>query len=699
MLEEILNDYLAGLDQGGKTLISENIEIVKNLGINVTPFGEEFIKIAAFEVETDVVTMSAIISYALIDKQMLSQAVSENKFNAEVSDILKGLLRIPEFNEEKLKEQNENHIQLLVTLSGDVRVIIILLIEHLVKIRHLKDINDPESYKNAVEVQYLYSPIAHRIGLYKIKTEMEEDCLKFFEYSTYRSIADKLQIKKDERDEYIKAFIEPLKKKFETSGLKVSIKGRPKSISSIRQKMKKQNVDVDGIYDLFAIRVIIDSKPENEKTDCWRVYSLITEEYKPNPYRLRDWISVPKSSGYESLHTTVIGPGGRWVEVQIRTERMDEVAEKGLAAHWKYKNGTDGQKGGNIFTRIREAIENPSSEEGKSSMEKKALYSDEIYIFTPKGDLIKMRKGDTVLDFAFTIHSQIGSKCTGAHVNGKFVPIKHLLQNGDTVNIVTAANQKPSEEWIKIANNLRIKNRIRRIIETTNNRTAELGKDIVRQKLEQSSLAFNDVNVLKIVKFFNLERAVDLYQRVGEGVIDPHKVKVAITSDSQTVATVSEEKKHREAQTDDTADYLIIDNLETLGYTFAKCCNPLPGDKIFAFVSAANGTKIHRYDCPNAKNILTRFPYRVINAVWKKDASKDLINAVIKLFGIYDIGISKSINDVLTNEFHVHIRSFSLSEEAGGKFSAVLSVNLFGEAQLTKLRERFKRLKNIEKVE
>ena len=310
-----------------------------------------------------------------------------------------------------------------------------------------------------------------------------------------------------------------------------------------------------------------------------------------------------------------------------------------------------------------------------------------------------MRKGDTVLDFAFTIHSQIGSKCTGAHVNGKFVPIKHLLQNGDTVNIVTATNQKPSEEWIKIANNLRIKNRIRRIIETTNNRTAELGKDIVRQKLEQSSLAFNDVNVLKIVKFFNLERAVDLYQRVGEGVIDPHKVKVAITSDSQTVATVSEEKKHREAQTDDTADYLIIDNLETLGYTFAKCCNPLPGDKIFAFVSAANGTKIHRYDCPNAKNILTRFPYRVINAVWKKDASKDLINAVIKLFGIYDIGISKSINDVLTNEFHVHIRSFSLSEEAGGKFSAVLSVNLFGEAQLTKLRERFKRLKNIEKVE
>lgn len=526
---------------------------------------------------------------------------------------------------------------------------------------------------------------------------MEETCLKFFEYDTYRSIADKLQIKKEERDEYIKAFIEPLKKKFEKSGLKVSIKGRPKSISSIRQKMKKQNIDVDGIYDLFAIRVIIDSEPENEKTDCWKVYSLITEEYKPNPFRLRDWISVPKSSGYESLHTTVIGPEGRWVEVQIRTERMDEVAEKGLAAHWKYKNGTDGQAGGNIFSKIREAIENPDLSH-KTSSEKKALYSDEIYIFTPDGDLKKMHKGDTVLDFAFSIHSQVGSKCNGAHVNGKFVSLKQKLQNGDTVKVLTANNQKPAAEWINIANNIRVKNRIRRIIEADNHRLAEIGKEIVRQKIEQADFVFNEVNVGKLSKFLGFERPVDFYQKVGEGGIDLHKIRAALTPEQHSQTVLSDEKKHREAETDGSTDYLIIDNLDTVGYTFAKCCKPLPGDKIFAFVTAGSGMKIHRYDCPNAKNILTRYPYRVVNAIWKKDATKELINAVIKLQGVYDAGMSMTLTNVLTNEFHVHIRSFSLTEEPGGKFSAVFSVNLLGEAQLENLKERFKRVKNVEKV-
>ena len=355
MIEEILKAYLLSLTDKDQIALFATIRTVEANCAEITPYAQEFLKIGAEEINADVVTMSALTAYACLDRTRLSEFIEQKQFGEEVCGILSGILKIPEFNEEKLKTQNENHIKLLVTLSGDVRAIIILLAEHLLKIRHLKDISDPESYKIATEVQYLYSPVAHRIGLYKIKTEMEETCLKFFEYDTYRSIADKLQIKKEERDEYIKAFIEPLKKKFEKSGLKVSIKGRPKSISSIRQKMKKQNIDVDGIYDLFAIRVIIDSEPENEKTDCWKVYSLITEEYKPNPFRLRDWISVPKSSGYESLHTTVIGPEGRWVEVQIRTERMDEVAEKGLAAHWKYKNGTDGQAGGNIFSKIREA--------------------------------------------------------------------------------------------------------------------------------------------------------------------------------------------------------------------------------------------------------------------------------------------------------------------------------------------------------
>jgi GTP pyrophosphokinase len=697
MIEEILKAYLLSLTDKDQITLFATIRTVEANCAEITPYAQEFLKIGAEEINADVVTMSALTAYACLDRSKILEFIEQKQFGEEVCGILSGILKIPEFNEEKLKTQNENHIKLLVTLSGDVRAIIILLAEHLLKIRHLKDISDPESYKNATEVQYLYSPVAHRIGLYKIKTEMEETCLKFFEYDTYRSIADKLQITKEERDEYIKAFIEPLKKKFEKSGLKVSIKGRPKSISSIRQKMKKQNIDVDGIYDLFAIRVIIDSEPENEKTDCWKVYSLITEEYKPNPFRLRDWISVPKSSGYESLHTTVIGPEGRWVEVQIRTVRMDEIAEKGLAAHWKYKNGTDGQAGGNIFSRIREAIENPDLSH-KTSSEKKALYSDEIYIFTPDGDLKKMHKGDTVLDFAFSIHSQVGSKCNGAHVNGKFVSLKQKLQNGDTVKVLTANNQKPAIEWINIANNVRIKNRIRRIIEADNHRLAEIGKEIVRQKIEQADFVFNEVNVGKLSKFLGFERPVDFYQKVGEGGIDLHKIRAALTLEQHSQAILPDEKKHREAETNGTTDYLIIDNLDTVGYTFAKCCKPLPGDKIFAFVTAGSGMKIHRYDCPNAKNILTRYPYRVVNAIWKKDATKELINAVIKLQGVYDAGMSMTLTNVLTNEFHVHIRSFSLTEEPGGKFSAVFSVNLLGEAQLENLKERFKRVKNVEKV-
>lgn len=699
MIKEELKTYISGLNEDDRKIFLDTVQAVENAESSPEENALELLKIGEEEINADVVTMSALTAYAFIKNDKLSQMLSQGKFREEVSGILSGVLKIPEFNEEKLKSQNENHIKLLVTLSGDVRAIIILLAEHLMKIRHIKDKNDPESLKTATEVQYLYSPIAHRIGLYKIKTEMEEVCLKFFEYETYRSIADKLQIKKHERDEYIKAFIEPLKKKFEELGLKVSIKGRPKSISSIRQKMKKQNIDVDGIYDLFAIRVIIDSDLENEKSDCWKVYSVITEKYKPNPYRLRDWISVPKSSGYESLHTTVIGPEGRWVEVQIRTVRMDEVAEKGLAAHWKYKNGTDGQAGGNIFTKIREAIENPDISQ-KNSSEKKALYSDEIYIFTPDGDLKKMRKGDTVLDFAFAIHSEVGRKCTGAHLNGKFVSFKHKLQNGDTVEILTASNQKPSEEWLKIANNVRTRNRIRRIIDASNNRLAELGKEILKQKVEQHGLLFNDLRVNDITKILKLDRPVDLYQKIGEGVIDLHKVISYLTDETpEPPQIIREEKKHRTAETDKTTDYLIIDNLDTLGYNFAKCCKPLPGDKIFAFITADKGTKIHRYDCPNAKNILTKYPYRVVNAIWKKDASKDLINSVIKLYGVYDLSMSMTINNVLTNEFHVHIRSFSLTEEPGGKFSAVLSVNLLGESQLINLKERFKRVKNIEKVE
>ncbi|MCQ2973176.1 MAG: TGS domain-containing protein [Bacteroidales bacterium] len=696
MIAEKLETYIKSLNFDDAQYFKNNLINIENNGAVESEEAEELTNIVANEISADSTTVSCAIAFAYIPNDKINTIIESNVLGEEINSILKGILKIPPFNLEKLKLQTENHIKLLVTLSGDVRAIIIMLALHLLKIRKLKSLSEEEAFKTATEVQLLYSPIAHRIGLYKVKTEMEEICLKYFDYETYRSIADKLQIKKAERDKYIHEFIEPLKKKFADNGLKVNIKGRPKSIASIRTKMKKQGIDVDGIYDLFAIRVIIDSKPENEKSDCWKVYSIVTEEYKPNPYRLRDWISVPKPSGYESLHTTVIGPGGRWVEVQIRTERMDEIAEKGLAAHWKYKNGTDGQQGGNIFSRIREAIETPDRDK-KISSEKKALYSNEIYIFTPNGDLIKMHQGETVLDFAFSIHSEIGSKCIGAHVNNKFVSIKQVLQNGDTVKILTANNQKPSPEWIKIAQNQRVKNRIKHIVTGMQNRLAEIGKDTVKQKLQQINVEFNDLTVNKLVKYFNIESTIQFYQNIGEGKIDPIKIKQAFNEKIEQ-KPIEEEHKFTDHLSDKSSDCLIIDNLNTVDFQFAKCCQPLPGDKIFAFVTVNKGTKIHSVNCPNAANIIKRYPYRIINAVWKKDAEQSSFSINIKLEGIYSHETNGKINEVITNDFHIHVRSYSFSEQNEGKFVAHLTVTLGSKAQQDFIIEKLKRIKNVEKV-
>ena len=439
---------------------------------------------------------------------------------------------------------------------------------------------------------------------------------------------------------------------------------------------------------------------EDEKADCWRVYSIVTEKYKPNPYRLRDWITVPKPSGYESLHTTVIGPGGRWIEVQIRTKRMDEVAEKGLAAHWKYKNGTDGKEGGNIFSKIREAIETPDKNDSNI---KKALYSNEIYIFTPNGDLMKMHQGDTVLDFAFTIHSQIGSKCIGAQVNNKFASIKNVLQNGDTVKILTANNQKPSAEWIKIANNQRVKTRIRHIVTSMENRLADIGKDIVKQKLQQIDVDYNDVSVNKLVKFFDMDSAVQLYQNIGEGKIEPTKIKHAFSEKETDEKSVAETKPvehsvYQDELSTSDSNLLVIDNLNTIDFQFAKCCNPMPGDKIFAFVTASSGTKIHRCDCPNAANIMSRYPYRVVNAVWKQNSESKTFNAKLNIEGVYQPGASGSITKLISETYRIHIRSFNFSETDIGRFSASVVVLLNSKSQQDFLIEKLKSIKFVDKV-
>lgn len=699
MLNEILHEYLLVLDENEKSFAKNTLNLINNYKVVVKDDFEELIKIAQDEINADLMTILACVAHNCLDSNNLKQLIENKELNPEIKTILTGISSVPEFNLDKLKAQSENHIKLLVTLSQDVRAIMILLIEHLQKIRHLKQLDEKEALYIATKVNFLYSPVAHRIGLYKIKTEMEEVCLKYFDYPTYRSIADKLQIKKAERDKYIAEFIEPLKQKFLKNGLKFTIKGRPKSIASIKNKMKNQGVDVDGIYDLFAIRIILDSELKNEKSDCWKAYSLIVEEYKPNPYRLRDWISVPKASGYESLHTTVIGPLGRWVEVQIRTERMDEIAEKGLAAHWKYKNGTDGKNSGNIFSRIREAIENPETNK-KDSNEKKSLYSDEIYIFTPDGDLIKMHAGDTILDFAFSIHSELGCKCIGAQLNNKFASIKQVLQNGDTVKLITNNNQKPSPEWVNIAHNQRVKNRIKRIVVGMQNRLSQIGKDILRQKLNQANLEFSDVMVNRLVKNFGFETAVDLYQALGDDKIDLPKLKKAI-EDNRTEKTIApppaKSEKHVSENNDSGNGCLVIDNMSSLDYTMAQCCKPLPGDKIFAFVTVDKGTKIHSYSCPNAKSLLTRFPYRVVNAIWKNQENSPQ-NATILIEGIHSAAMSLVINNIIINEFHAYLRSFTINETDNGKFTATFSVNMDSMEHINALVGRLKHTKNIEKV-
>lgn len=577
------------------------------------------------ELSLDEDPVTTLLLKPMADVGLLTMEEIGREYGENIAALVSALQRIDRLDTKQYRSNSENFIKFLLTISPDVRVILINLARRLFDMRRLLD-HPPDKQALIVgETTLLYIPIAHRTGLYRIKTELEERVMRHMEPETYVLLHQKIRESQVDRDQYTSDFIRPIASRLYENGFDCEIKSRIKSIPSIRRKMQMQKVGFDRIYDIFAIRIIINKPVEDEKADCWKVYSLVTDIYTPNPRRLRDWITFPKSTGYESLHATVIGPAGKWVEVQIRTRRMDEVAEKGLAAHWRYKVDAKGTPKPDLFASIREMLEKPTltKELAVISKEKRALYSDEIFIFTPKGDLKRLKTGYSVLDFAFEIHTDVGSTCTGAIVNGKIVPLKHTLQNGDTVKILTAKSQKPNHDWLDIVKSPRTQARIKHALKMENYKASEAGKELIKNKVIQLGYEFNDAAINRLVAFFECDGFLELYQRFGEGKLDPLKIKKAFVEPEPKSPLPTPEREedlplHISEVLRGRQDFLIIDNkLDSVYYQFARCCNPTPGDKIFAFVGVSQGIRIHKTTCPNAHQLITRYPYRILEARWK----------------------------------------------------------------------------------
>lgn len=524
--------------------------------------------------------------------------------------------------------ESENFRNLLLSFAEDMRVILIIIADRVNLMRQIKETPNIEARTQvANEAAYLYAPLAHKLGLYKLKSELEDLSLKYTEHDVYYHIKDKLNETKASRDKYIAAFIEPIQHKLEEAGLKFHMKGRTKSIHSIYQKMKKQKCPFEGVYDLFAIRIILDSPVDKEKQECWQVYSIVTDMYMPNPKRLRDWLSVPKSNGYESLHTTVMGPEGKWVEVQIRTERMDEIAERGLAAHWRYK-GVKGESGlDEWLTSIRETLENADSDLEVMDQFKLELYEDEVFVFTPKGDLYKMPKGATVLDFAFAIHSKLGSKCIGAKVNGKNAQLKQTLNSGDQVEVMTSNTQTPKRDWLNIVTTSKARTKIRQAIKEIEARQTEFAKETIERKFKNRKLEYDEAVMMRLIKKLGYKTVTEFYQDIANETRDANDIiekylelKKKETENREDIVYRSAENFSMQTAQDDKTfkeDVLVIDqNLKGLDFKLAKCCNPIYGDDVFGFVTISGGIKIHRTDCPNARELQSRFAYRIVKARW-----------------------------------------------------------------------------------
>ena len=630
----------------------------------------------------------------------------KNTFGREVSDIIRGLMRIRELYAKNAAIETENFHRLLLSFAEDVRVILIMIANRLYLMRSAKSLSEEHLLEISAEASYLYAPISHRLGLYKIKSELEDLSLKFQDREMYDFIAQKLNETKRSRDAYISEFIAPIKVKLKELNLNFDIKGRTKSIHSIRSKLQKQKVEFENIYDLFAVRVVLDTPLEKEKAECWQVYSVITDMYQPNPKRLKDWLSIPKINGYESLHITVMGPHGKWVEVQIRSKRMDEIAERGLAAHWKYK-GLKGESGlDEWMNNVREVLENKDSAPTDLIRDfKMDLYDDEIFVFTPKGDLFRLPQGATVLDFAFAIHTKVGSKCVSGKVNGKNVSIKQKLQSGDQVDILTSPNQTPKQDWLNFVATTKARVRIKQSLKEQAAKQVEFAKELLHRRFKNRKIEEDEARMMRLIKRKGFKTVTDFYAEIAEETLDVN----AVIDQYVDLEKKELEQDHREHSVENyysqtpfeeftkSEDVLVIDqNLTGVDYSLAKCCNPIYGDEIFGFVSS-KGIKIHRRNCPNAPQMFNRYGYRVVNVRWSGKPGSNY-PVTLRIIGNDDIGIVTNITSVISKEKGMMLRSINV-DPSDGLFQGTLTVMLSDNATLTSLIKKIKAIKGVKQVE
>ncbi len=667
-------------------------------------------KIVASEIGLGASSIAAALMHDVVEDTDITVEDIEKQFNPKIAQLVEGLTKIAQVQKDmNISLQAENFRKMLLTLNDDVRVILIKLADRLHNMQTMESMADYKQMKIASETLYIYAPLAHRLGLYNIKTQLEDLGLKYTEPEIYNDIVSKIKETKEEQDEYIKTISDKIRESLEDENIDCVIKGRPKSIYSIRRKMKAQNVSYDEVYDKFALRIVYKCEPGQEKFIAWKIYSIVTDHYRPSPSRLRDWISSPKSTGYEALHITVMGPKGRWVEVQVRSERMDEIAEKGYAAHYKYKQGATEESGLDVWLNLlKEALENQETNAVDFVEDfKMNLYSKEIFVFTPKGEIKSLPKGATSLDFAFSIHSEIGVKTRGTRVNGKLVPLNYELKSGDQVEIITSANQKPTSHWLDYVTTSRAKTKIKNVLNENTKKIAEEGKELLTRKLRHLKVTFNEATVNEMVSFFKLKTSLDLFFRAGVGSIDNAQLKefASLKSNSfmnffknrikRTPSTTSE-NIHKE-EISQNYDMLVFGKeQDKLDYKLSTCCNPIPGDDVFGFITINEGIKVHKKDCPNAISLQSNYAYRIIQARWI-DSSQQEFKAIIDITGMDSLGLTNKLTKVISSNMHVNIQSISLSSDAG-IFKGQLTVIVQNNTILKKLTENIKKIDGIDKV-
>ncbi len=663
-------------------------------------------RICAEEMGLGATAITCALLHDTVEDTHITLQDVEDLFGPKVRLIIDGLTKIPEVFDENASIQAENFRKMILTISDDIRVVLIKLADRLHNMRTLGSMRADKQLKIASETKFLYAPLAHRLGLYSIKSELEDLAMMYSESEVYKNIETNLKSTQDVRNRFIRRFVQPIKDALLHEGYVFDIKARTKSISSIWRKMHTKDIPFEEVYDVFAIRIIVDTPQELEKPDCWRIYSIVTDFYQPSPDRLRDWISTPRANGYESLHTTVMSPSGKWVEVQIRSKRMDEIAEKGLAAHYKYKeSNSEESKFDRWIAEIRDLLENPDANAMDFVNEFKAnLFSEEIYVFTPKGELRVLPNGSTILDFAYDIHTDIGDKCIGAKVNNRLVPLSYQLLNGDQLEIITSSKQKPNEEWLRFVISARAKQKIKSSLNEERKAIAQDGREILERKFKQHNIKFTSDNIAFLEKFYGMPSGTELYFRIAKGKIDLAKLRdidcvhgILQAEKKSVVAKMDKHEKDVYKKVDKKEDVIIIgEDFKNIQYQMARCCNPIPGDEVFGFITINEGIKIHRNNCPNAEHLMSKMNYRCIKARWQSKKLEERI-AAIRINGIDNIGLVNRLTEIISKQHNVNMKSISFETE-DGIFEGRIKVLVYDTEHLEQLMSKFEQVEGVQRV-